>query len=113
MARVAMQVERSKPSGSRPIYDRGRWFAASAGYVGIRTCIVTTTVTGRVGSTMGTGVVKLLITDASAGTETASTDPLDIFTVRNSYTASFAADANKRRKVHFEGGVWKILMGEC
>ena len=91
---------------------RPRWFQRDATGE-IRTCVVTTSITARSGTTLGTGVVKFCITDAVAGTEVVSTDPDDVVTVRNSYTATFAADATKRRKVHYEAGCWKILTGDC
>ncbi|MFO0960849.1 MAG: hypothetical protein U0800_25995 [Isosphaeraceae bacterium] len=112
IAGAASRVEKSRASGSRPIHDRGRWFAPpSAGM--IRTCVVSATITARSGTTMGTGQVKLCITDPDAGTEEVSTAPEDVWTVRNSYLAPFTADSSKRRKIHWEGGVWKILLGEC
>lgn len=112
IARVTQRVERSKPSGSRPIYDRARWFAtASPG--AIRTGIVSTTITARSGTTLGTGAVTLCLTDPTAGTETVSTDPADVLTVKNSFAVAFAPDSNSRCKVHYEAGCWKILTREC
>lgn len=108
IARSTSTVERSRPSGSRPIYDRARWTAVP--YGAIRTCVISSDVTARSGDVLGTGEVTFLVTDAETGEETVSADGA---TVYNSFATGFSADEDKRYKIHWEGGLWKILTGEC
>lgn len=75
----------------------------------VLTGVVSTTITARSGTTLGSGVVTLCKTDPDAGTEATTGDTI---TVYNSFGYAFAANASKRCKIHWEG-VWKILNREC
>ncbi len=88
-------------------HPRPRYFA---GQPLVLSCVVSATISAKSGTTMGTGQVTLMVTNADSGTETVGSD---VLTVYNSYHRSFPADATKSAKVHFEGGVWKFLTREC
>lgn len=109
LAKAVVAVERRRVF--RGESTRPRW---SGQALIVLTGVVTETISARSGNTLGLGKVMPCVTDADTATETPSTDDDDELDVYNSYTMSFAAHTSKRIKIHWEGGVWKVLVPrEC